>query len=48
MICSTWCDDATDGMHRQLVDHAVLRRANVDTLEHVLGCDLLFRKLRCP
>ena len=33
-------DDAADGMHVRLEHHAVLRRADVDALELILGRDL--------
>ena len=35
-------DDAADGMHVGLEHHAVLRRADVDALELILGGDLAF------
>ena len=45
MIGSPGGDDAADRVHGELMHHAVLRRADVDALELVLGRDLALDEL---
>ena len=46
MIGSPASIDAADGVDRELVDRAVLRRPDVDALQLVLGGDLASRRVR--